>query len=78
MNTIELRGTISNIRYSLSNEPLCFFRLNGQFCTYHGTIPLKIGDYVEITGRLNESTYTNAQGIIKTFREVVVTSIIRR
>jgi hypothetical protein len=52
--------------------------VNGKFCTYQGTLPLEIGDYVEITGRPNKMTYTNIQGTKKTFNEVVVTSIAIR
>lgn len=75
MGTIELKGCISNIRYISSCRPTYHFLLNGQFCTYSGNLPLEIGDYVQVTGRPNELSYTNTMGVKKTFKEIKVISI---
>lgn len=75
MDNISLKGTISNIRYIPSYRPTFHFLVNGQFCTYSGSLPLEIGDYVMISGRPNEMQYTNQLGVRKTFKEIVVTSI---
>ena len=75
MNTIELRGTISNIRYIPTNIPTYHFIVNGQYCSYQGNLPLEIGDYVRIAGRPNELTYTNNMGVTKVLKQIKVTSI---
>lgn len=75
MNTIELRGTISNIRYIPTNIPTYHFIVNGQYCSYQGSLPLEMGDYVRITGRPNELTYTNNMGVTKVMKQIRVTSI---
>lgn len=75
MDNISLRGTISNIRYVPTYTPTYQFIVNGQFCTYTGSLPLEIGDYVMISGRQNDLEYTNNMGIKKCYRQVVVTSI---
>lgn len=75
MNAIELRGTISNIRYIPTYIPTYHFIVCGQYCSYQGILPLQIGDYVQIAGRPNELTYTNNMGITKTMKQIKVTSI---
>lgn len=75
MNTIELRGTISNIRYIPTYIPTYHFIVSGQYCSYQGSLPLEIGDYVRIAGRPNELTYTNNMGVTKVMKQIKVTSI---
>lgn len=75
MKAIELRGTISNIRYIPTYIPTYHFMVNGQYCSYQGSLPLEIGDYVRIAGRPNELTYTNNMGVTKTIKQIKVTSI---
>ena len=75
MGTIEIKGCVSNIRYVQSYRPTYHLIVNGHYCTYQGTIPLEIGDYVQITGRPNELTYTNTMGERKTYKQIVVTTI---
>ena len=75
MKAIELRGTISNIRYIPTYIPTYHFIVCGQYCSYQGSLPLEIGAYVIITGRPNELTYTNNMGITKTMKQIKATSI---
>jgi hypothetical protein len=49
--------------------------VNGQYCSYQGGLPLEMGDYVRITGKPNELTYTNNMGVTKVLKQIKVTSI---
>lgn len=77
MNAIEIKGCIANIRYIHCYKPTYQFIVNGQFCSYEGSIPLEIGDYVQVVGRPNELSYTNNMGERKTFKQITVTSLTR-
>ena len=75
MQAIELKGTISNIRYIPTYIPTYHFMVNGKYCCYQGSLPLEPGDYVRITGRPNDLEYTNNQGVKKVMKQIKVTSI---
>ena len=77
MGTIEIKGCISNIRYVPGYRPVYNFIVNGQFCSYEGSVPLEIGDYIQVTGRPNELSYTNNMGERKTIKQIIVTSLSR-
>lgn len=75
MSRIELSGVISNIRYIPTRIPTYHFIVKGQYCSYQGSLPIEMGDYVRLIGELGEMEYRNNMGVKKTWKQVKVRSI---